>query len=243
MCRLFGLIADRPVTVVRSMLQASRSLTQQSARSHDGWGIGYYMAGVAVLHKEPVQASLSPQFADIARDSRSQLFVAHLRDRTIGAVAHENTHPFERANWLLAQQGGLGAAWHRRIKDEIGWTSVRGQTSGELLLAWLFQRASTLPPHQHEQAITATLRELCAAPAAIKSANLVLTTGEQLYAFRFAPTSMRSARSMFLGGEPVWWSPPSRSQATPRAGSHSITAPSSLRHTPGRSHAAPHGRW
>ena len=116
MCRLFGLIADRPVTIVRSMLQAPRSLTQQSARSHDGWGIGYYMAGVAVLHKEPVQASLSPQFADIARGSRSHLFVAHLRDRTIGAVAHENTHPFERANWLLAQQGGLGAAWHRRIE-------------------------------------------------------------------------------------------------------------------------------
>ena len=82
-------------------------------------------------------------------------------------------------------------------KDEIGWSSVRGHTSGELLLAWLFQRASMLPPHQHKQAITAALCELCTAPAAIKSANLILTTGEQLYAFRFAP-DQHAVRPLYL---------------------------------------------
>ena len=41
------------------------------------------------------------------------------------------------------------------------------------------------------------VRELCAAPAAITGANLVLTTGEQLYALRFAP-GQRATRPLYL---------------------------------------------
>lgn len=196
MCRLFGLIAPRPVKITFPLLDAAESLRRQSLSNPDGWGVGYYAGGHAVVRKQPEAAHGSPGFSRVAEHARSHLFVAHVRLRTAGGVNLANTHPFSTGGWILAQNGGIGGAWHKRIKAEIGWGRIAGKTSGEHLLYWLHARAGHLRGAARDAAIVAAVRELIADPASIGSANFVLATGDQLYAFRFSPPQ-GNPRSLF----------------------------------------------
>ena len=196
MCRLFGLIAPRPVKITFPLLEAAESLRRQSLLNPDGWGVGYYAGGHAVVRKQAEAAHGSPGFSRVAEQARSHLFVAHVRLRTAGGINLANTHPFSYGGWILAQNGGIGGAWHKRIKAEIGWGRIAGKTSGEHLLYWLHARAGHLSGAARDAAILAAVRELVADPASIGSANFVLATGDQLYAFRFSPPQ-GNARSLF----------------------------------------------
>jgi predicted glutamine amidotransferase len=196
MCRLFGLIARRPVKITFPLLDAAESLRRQSLLNPDGWGVGYYAGGHAVVRKQAEAAHGSPGFNRVAEQARSHLFVAHVRLRTAGGINLANTHPFSYGGWILAQNGGIGGAWHKRIKAEIGWGRIAGKTSGEHLLYWLHARAGHLSGPARDAAILAAVRELVADPASIGSANFVLATGDQLYAFRFSPPQ-GNARSLF----------------------------------------------
>jgi predicted glutamine amidotransferase len=196
MCRLFGLIATRPVKITFPLLDATESLRRQSLLNPDGWGVGYYAGGHAVVRKQAEAAHGSPGFSRVAEQARSHLFVAHVRLCTAGGINLANTHPFSYGGWILAQNGGIGGAWHKRIKAEIGWGHIAGKTSGEHLLYWLHARAGHLSGAARDAAILVAVRELIAAPASIGSANFVLATGDQLYAFCFSPPQ-GSARSLF----------------------------------------------
>lgn len=207
MCRLFGLVASKSVNVAFPILEAPASLLQQTVRdvrgrpNPHGWGIGYYEGDKAIIHKRPENGSKSPEFQRIVRSVYSHMFVAHLRLKTIGAVNMANTQPYKRGEWILAHSGGIGAAWHGKIKKEVGevgTNNIHGHTSGELLLAWLYQRASHLSGKSQETIIINTLQELCVQPQGISSANFVLATGDQLYAFRFAPLKARAHELYFL---------------------------------------------
>jgi glutamine amidotransferase len=200
MCRLFGLVADRAIDAAFGLLDARNALCCQARRHPHGWGIGYYDGAEPIVRKQPVAAEQSLDFARVARQARSHMFVAHVRRATAGdRQPHEwNTHPFRIGTWLLAQNGGIGRAyWHQRIKDEVGPGRLIGQTSGEHLLAWLHQRAGMLTGSAQEQAIIAALGALCARPAGIKCANFVIGTGDRLYAFCFAPPQ-GEAKSLFF---------------------------------------------
>ena len=102
MCRLFGLIARRPVKITFPLLDAAESLRRQSLLNPDGWGVGYYAGGHAVVRKQPEAAHGSPGFSRVAEHARSHLFVAHVRLRTAGGINLANTHPFSYGGWILA---------------------------------------------------------------------------------------------------------------------------------------------
>ena len=185
----------RPVKITFPLLEAAESLRRQSLLNPDGWGVGYYAGGHAVVRKQAEAAHGSPRFNRVAEQARSHLFVAHVRLRTAGGINLANTHPFSYGGWILAQNGGIGGAWHKRIKAEIGWGTSRAN-SGEHLLYWLHARAGHLSGAARDAAILVAVRELIAAPASIGSANFVLATGDQLYAFCFSPPQ-GNARSLF----------------------------------------------
>lgn len=187
MCRLFGLMASEPVSIWFSMLRAPNALIKQSQLHRDGWGIGYYEDGQAKVSKEPLPAVTSREFTKVSEQARSTQFVAHVRRLTTGGLDLNHTHPFRMDNWMLAHNGGIGLAWHRRIRKEIGRGMVKGYTSGEHLLAWLYYRAAGLQGGEQECAIRESLQELRSSTHPFRSANFILATGERLYAFRFAP--------------------------------------------------------
>lgn len=195
MCRLFGMVADQSVSSAGPLLYAHHSLKQQCCQdkqgrhNRDGWGIGYYHADRAEVEKRPVAAYADPHFEATACAALSHMFVAHVRRATVegGIRDAKHTHPFLLGGWMLAQNGGIGAVWHKQIKQVVGAGAIQGRTSGEHLLHWLHRCAGHLPQAEQEQAIVGALRQLCARPQGIRSANFVLATGERLYGFRFAP--------------------------------------------------------
>ena len=187
MCRIFGLIASGPVSIWFSMLRTPNALIKQSQWHRDGWGIGYYEDGTAKLTKEPLPAVTSREFAQISERALSTQFVAHVRRLTTGGLDLDHTHPFRLGNWMLAHNGGIGYAWHKTIRKEVGTATINGCTSGEHLLAWLYHRAAGLQREEQERAIRDSLQELRGSTEPFRSANFILTTGERLYAFRFAP--------------------------------------------------------
>ena len=196
MCRLFGLVSEYPVKIFYSMLSAENAFRKQSYVHSDGWGIGYYDHGRAQVIKEPSAAFGSYSFEEVSKTVQSNKFIVHIRQRTAGNINSKNTHPFLVENWMLAQNGGIGYDWHRRIRNEIGKGKVQGSTSGEHLLFWLFHRAEKRQESYPIQEVKNTLAELMQDPIHIISANLIFTTDDYLFAFRFSPPG-RPGRTLF----------------------------------------------
>ncbi len=191
MCDLFGLIADRPVSIQFSMLGAPRSFHARSTLNPDGWGIGYYDDGRAILRKEPVVANHSREFVQLANDARSDTFVAHIRYRTAGDISLTNTHPFEHANWMLAGKGGIGNLWHGHIRREVGPGVIHGETSGEHLLHWLYARAQGASAVQRPAVFAETLSKVCRDPGGMGFAAFILSTPAEIYAWSFLAPGAR----------------------------------------------------
>ncbi|HUJ24420.1 MAG TPA: class II glutamine amidotransferase [Myxococcales bacterium] len=148
MCRLFGCRSREASGVAHEMLHSANSLRQQSREHPDGWGLGWYEGGAP-----RVVRSLSPAHGDRDFEKLSQFVqaltvVAHVRKASIGRVAPENTHPFQRGPWLFAHNGTL-PEWDRArplLEAQIApalLEQIRGETDSErcfhLFLTWLRQ--------------------------------------------------------------------------------------------------------
>jgi glutamine amidotransferase len=137
MCRLFGMSAgSEPVGATFWLLEAPDSLARQSRREPDGTGLGYFDdQSRPVVEKQPLAAYEDEQFAREAREVRSTAFVAHIRYASTGAVAPQNTHPFEQAGRLFAHNGVVGSL--PRLERELGPAMglVHGDTDSERFFA------------------------------------------------------------------------------------------------------------
>jgi predicted glutamine amidotransferase len=136
-CRLFGMTAGREtVTATFWLLDASDSLSAQSHREPDGTGLGSFAPdGTPVVAKQALAAYEDQAFAKEAREVHSRTFVAHIRFASNGAVALQNTHPFEQAGRLFAHNGVIGDV--QRLEQQLGDSRalVQGQTDSERFFA------------------------------------------------------------------------------------------------------------
>jgi predicted glutamine amidotransferase len=137
MCRLFGMSGGpERVRATFWLLEAPDSLAQQSRHNPDGTGIGYYQAdGAPVVDKQPLAAYEDQQFAQEAKEVESRTFVAHVRYASNGAVALQNTHPFEQQRRLFAHNGVIGdvPVLERELGDAM--SMVHGETDSERYFA------------------------------------------------------------------------------------------------------------
>lgn len=137
MCRLFGMTGGpERVAATFWLLEAPDSLAEQSRREPDGTGLGTYdERDRPVVSKQPLAAYEDHAFAREAREVHSRTFVAHVRYASNGAVAPENTHPFEQAGRLFAHNGVIGdvPALERELGDAM--ELVKGETDSERFFA------------------------------------------------------------------------------------------------------------
>ena len=207
MCRLFAQHASPDHEPHEPLCVAHNALRTQSHKHPHGWGIGWYDDGSPRVRRGILPAHSDEAFLEAGREVRSTLFVAHVREASVGPVLPENTHPFLHGRWLFAHNGTVA-----RFKDSADVRTalaaeidpdlrrdLRGDTDSErcfyLFLSRLRARArltgATLPEVQRALAeTTATvLRIADAVPAPRPSSlNFVVADGRLLAACRHGRT-------------------------------------------------------
>lgn len=139
MCRLFVQHASPDHDLHEPLCTAHNALRMQSHRHPHGWGIGWYDAAGVQVRRGVMAAHADTDFVAAAREARSEIVVAHVRDASIGAVVEENTHPFVHGRWLFAHNGTVARYKRHRwiataIEAEIDprfRPVIRGDTDSE----------------------------------------------------------------------------------------------------------------
>jgi glutamine amidotransferase len=200
MCRLFGMsAAPHRVRATFWLLDAPDSLAVQSHREPDGTGLGHFAPdGTPVVARQPIAAFADRAFAREARQARSRTFVAHIRYASTGAVALENTHPFEQRGRLLAHNGvieGLDAL-DRQLGDYRDL--VRGDTDSERFFA-LVTRETDERGGDVGAGLAAAARWV-ADTLPLFALNVVLVTSDELWALRYPDTHELHVLERAAGG-------------------------------------------
>ena len=115
MCRLFGVRTRAPSGVSHELFHGANALRVQSREHPDGWGLGWYENGAPRVVRSLTPAHGDQDFEKLSQYVSAQTVVAHVRKASVGKVARENTHPFQRGAWLFAHNGTLP-----------GWEKTRG---------------------------------------------------------------------------------------------------------------------
>lgn len=154
MCRLFGQHAHPGSDLCEPLCSAENALRFQSHKHPHGWGIGWYRDGVPERRLGLLPAHHDEAFVAAAREARSGVVLAHVRDASIGPVTAENTHPFVHGPWLFAHNGTL-ARFERsqRVREAILAevdpdlrALVRGDTDSERCFHVFLSRLRALAP-------------------------------------------------------------------------------------------------
>ncbi len=180
MCQLLGMNANTPTDVMFSFT----GLAKRADEHKDGFGIAFFEDRGLRLFVDPHSAVHSP-VADMVRayPIRSDNVIAHIRKATVGRVALENTHPFQRElwgrYWVFAHNGDL-----KGFRPYLhGAFRPVGDTDSELAFCWLMQelaKAHAAVPSIDE--LSHTLRELLPRPSRHGSFNVLLSNGQALWA-------------------------------------------------------------
>jgi glutamine amidotransferase len=170
------------------LLEAPDSLAEQSRREPDGTGLGTFDEhGRPEISKQPLAAYEDRQFAREARELQSRTFIAHVRYASTGAIAPQNTHPFEQHGRLFAHNGVIEdlPALERELGDE-GMRAVQGDTDSERFFA-LVTRETERAGGDVTEGITRAAAWV-AAHLPVFALNVILITDSDLWALRYPDT-------------------------------------------------------
>lgn len=195
MCRLLGIASSEPTDFKICLREAPRSLAALSREHRDGWGIAVFgeEAGWHV-EKGVACAGEDERFHRLAGGSRGDIFVAHVRQKTVGETSLANTHPFQRGRWVFAHNGTVkDVAWLRTHTSPERAAEIRGETDSEILFAWLLTRldesgvAHAAANHETDRAIGRAARS-AREREHFGAFNFLLSDGSTLYAHRYGRT-------------------------------------------------------
>jgi predicted glutamine amidotransferase len=201
MCRLFGMSGGpERVRATFWLLEAPDSLAEQSRREPDGTGIGVYGSdGLPEVFKQPLAAYEDEEFAREARELESRTFIAHVRYASNGAVAPQNTHPFEQQGRLFAHNGVIGDV--PGLEAELGpsgMSLVHGETDSERFFALITREADRAGGDVGRGIAAAT--GWIAEHLPVFALNIVLITETDLWALRYPDTHDLFVLSRAAGG-------------------------------------------
>jgi glutamine amidotransferase len=191
---MLGIVSAEPYGFDLVLEQAPRSMAILSREHQDGWGLASHSAerGDAwTVHRSTRTAILDPDFAKVAQRTRGRVVIAHVRQKTVGALADANTHPFHDAPWVFAHNGTVEDLDFVRAQTRGERRArLRGDTDSEELFAYLLSRLDavgrTLAPADEvtDAIVAAAIREATRNQRSA-SLNFFLSNGQALYAGRF----------------------------------------------------------
>lgn len=204
MCRLLGIVANKPVDLEFSLYAGpNQTLESLSRRNPDGWGIVWYKDGAPSVHKEPVAAVESGQYRSVVHQVRSSMTIAHVRKSTGTAHVESNTHPFVWKNWAFAHNGCVERdPLFDRLAD-IHRHALEGKTDSEVLFHWILQCMA------EKADVIAGIGTALGVARELKHSGLkfLLTDGDSLYAVREASGNHDYYSLYYLSRAPASSSP------------------------------------
>jgi len=128
MCDLFALSAATNY----SAPEALPLFASMASKNMDGWGIGYFRKGRALVEKSAQRVYLPGRVHDsyqrLARVVSSRIIISHVRFRTSGPVDECHAHPFTLkfcgSEWLFAHNGKAPAIESYRTEGEVSAVAV-----------------------------------------------------------------------------------------------------------------------
>lgn len=141
MCRMVGVVAERPVAMRALLRDGLRNLSALSVEHPDGWGVATKHGDGWRIDKGTGCAAECGRYRATAERIEATLAIAHVRKKTVGGTSLVNTHPFRRGPFVLAHNGTIDEAGALRgATDPAHVATVAGQTDSEQLLAFLTTR-------------------------------------------------------------------------------------------------------
>lgn len=225
MCR-FVLYQGPPLTLASLVTDPANSIIHQSQGAHesedplngDGFGIGWYAPD---LSPEPaVFRSFTPAWSnhnliDLARVTRSECVLAHVRAATPGMTVSElDCHPFTAGPYAFMHNGDLAhfQAIRRKVLERLSdraFATIHGGTDSEHIFATVLDRlwASTIkePALALTTALNAALRDLLTLSAGAANGtpedsylNIAISDGRESVVTRFTTAEPDKASSLYL---------------------------------------------
>jgi len=181
MCRLLGVIANMEVSFHFSL----RRFGKLGKQNPDGWGIGWYKNGKALIYKEPLQIGVNgSKFEDRRKDVYSSIMVSHVRKATCGTRSIENSHPFQYLNWIFAHNGQVDRDVLLESLDDRFIDSVQGETDSEVYFYWVLQCIEE--NGDAVKGVRKAVEYVIRNAKNVTGLNFVMSDGTNLYAFRGA---------------------------------------------------------
>ncbi|MEM8602534.1 MAG: class II glutamine amidotransferase [Cyanobacteria bacterium P01_H01_bin.121] len=131
MCQLLGMNCNVPTDICFSF-EGFSARAGRTDDHQDGWGIAFF-EGSGCRTFLDVKSAVESRVADLVRHYpiRSKHVIAHIRKATIGHIALENCHPFQRElwgrYWVFAHNGDLPEL----PRQQPGFYRPVGQTDSE----------------------------------------------------------------------------------------------------------------
>jgi glutamine amidotransferase len=179
MCRLLGIIANKPVDLEFSLERFKRFADWNP----DGWGIGWYDGKEPKIFKQGISAiDRESKLPVLSKEVRSNIIITHIRKGTGAEPSERNSHPFKYKNWIFAHNGKVDGDYLKPLLNLEHKQALQGETDSEIYFHWLLQCA------EEEQDIIEGIGK------AVKKVlerdhsglNFLLSDGLSLYAFRYA---------------------------------------------------------
>ncbi|KYH42784.1 MAG: hypothetical protein AYL33_000610 [Candidatus Bathyarchaeota archaeon B63] len=226
MCRLFGMLSVEASDARKYLLDDPCSLYAQSRKNPrrlqgDGWGIGYYMNGSAVLIKSERPVYMERDgFTSAVKRARSKIIIAHIRrasnPRGLPAerlISKDNSQPFKFRNYIFAHNGTITIP--DEVADNLGeWRRrIRGLNDSEVYF-WFIMREISLGAdvasalRRFRDALEALWRDVRRRhPRKSRpyvGLNSIISDGECLYAYCMYDEEDGRGRSICFGDQPVF---------------------------------------
>lgn len=186
MCRLLGIVAASPYEFGHVLHSAPRSMAMLSREHRDGWGLASHTGSGLDgwnVQRSTLTADDDPEFVAWAHRARGRVLLAHVRQKTVGPLAIENTHPFHHGEWVFAHNGTVkDVAFLDAHTSRARRAECEGTTDSERLFAYFLTALDEAGPT--DTTVARAARTAVARPD-FGTLNFLLSDGHVLYVGRF----------------------------------------------------------
>jgi len=182
MCRLLGVIANKPVDLEFSLERFKKF----GNWNPDGWGIGWYENNEAKVFKQGIAAtSMESKLPTLSKDVRSKIIIVHVRKGTGAILSDQNSHPFKYKDWIFAHNGSVGRDYLLPFLTDEYKEKLEGETDSEVYFYWLLQCID-----EERDTVKGIKRAIeYVVKRNYSGLNFLLSDGSNLYAFRYSSRS------------------------------------------------------